>query len=301
MFLIMNMLFSLLGVSTSCSKEDQKKDKAEKAWIVTQDIAKMQPQKLNVTDPISTSLQKSVEKETSLKEPKTVESDILPELPDNGHFPIDPFVTAGTGIPERPIVKDIMKKSEGKIQVIEFFNYPCPGCANLDPMLQAWLKTKPKEVNFIRIPVIFNENWVIFAKLYYAIEALADKNHIKNKQQLHGDFIEVVQTNPEIGHDLKALQAFFIQKKLLKKEEAPKVFLERLDSFNVTTDYQLAYMVNTIPTFVIQGKNKMYLTMALMAGSQENIFPVLNYLIAKDKLETKNLQNTNKNSEAVNS
>ena len=33
-----------------------------------------------------------------------------------------------------------------KIEVIEFFSYGCPHCADLEPVMQGWMKTMPPDV-----------------------------------------------------------------------------------------------------------------------------------------------------------
>src|SRR4029453_13726029 len=44
-----------------------------------------------------------------------------------------------------------------KIEVIEFFSYGCPHCGEFEPLLQGWLKTMPADVQFPRIPAMFQE------------------------------------------------------------------------------------------------------------------------------------------------
>ena len=44
-----------------------------------------------------------------------------------------------------------------KIEVIEFFSYGCPHCNDLEPYLQAWVKTLPPDVQFRRVPVMFQD------------------------------------------------------------------------------------------------------------------------------------------------
>jgi len=51
-----------------------------------------------------------------------------------------------------------------KIEVIEFFSYACPHCAEFEPALQEWLKHKPKDVDFKEVPMVFRENWKPTAK-----------------------------------------------------------------------------------------------------------------------------------------
>ena len=69
--------------------------------------------------------------------------------------------------------------SGAKIEVLEFFFYGCPHCNNLQPSLEAWLKRKPADVEFRRMPAVFQDGWVPLTKAYYAIEAmgLVDKLH----------------------------------------------------------------------------------------------------------------------------
>ena len=43
-------------------------------------------------------------------------------------------------------------ESGAKVEVIEFFWYGCPHCNALQPSLHAWLKRKPADVEFRRIP-----------------------------------------------------------------------------------------------------------------------------------------------------
>lgn len=77
--------------------------------------------------------------------------------------------------------------SGNKIEVIEFFWYGCPHCYNLQPSLEAWLKKKPADVEFKRVPAVFQESWVPLTRAYYAIEAmgLVDKLHPEVFSALH--------------------------------------------------------------------------------------------------------------------
>ena len=59
-----------------------------------------------------------------------------------------------------------------KVEVIEFFWYGCPHCYHFEPDLNAWLKTKPDDVVFIRQPAVFNERWAAHAKMFYTADDL---------------------------------------------------------------------------------------------------------------------------------
>src|SRR5690606_40335280 len=43
----------------------------------------------------------------------------------------------------------------GKIEVAEVFGYTCPHCANFDPILEAWAKRQPADVNLVLVPGAF--------------------------------------------------------------------------------------------------------------------------------------------------
>jgi thiol:disulfide interchange protein DsbA len=58
----------------------------------------------------------------------------------------------------------------GKVQVIEFFSIGCPHCAEFEPYLQGWLKTKPANVTVLRLPASFNPFFKLMGRAYYALE-----------------------------------------------------------------------------------------------------------------------------------
>src|SRR5215213_2292043 len=59
-----------------------------------------------------------------------------------------------------------------KVEVIEFFSYACPHCQTLESPLAGWLKRKPADVEFRRVPVVFRDDWAPLARLYYTLEAM---------------------------------------------------------------------------------------------------------------------------------
>src|SRR5688500_18117858 len=67
----------------------------------------------------------------------------------------------------------------GKVELIEFFSYACPHCHSLSGPLATWLKRKPADVEFKRVPAVFNDTWLQYARVYYTLEALGllDKLH----------------------------------------------------------------------------------------------------------------------------
>ncbi len=73
-------------------------------------------------------------------------------------------------------LKNQQPTESGKnIEVLEFFSYGCPHCGELEPQLQAWLKTKPADVTFRRVPVMFQPRWENLAKIYYTLDAMGEE------------------------------------------------------------------------------------------------------------------------------
>ena len=76
-----------------------------------------------------------------------------------------------------------------KIEVLEFFWYGCIHCYNLEPQIDTWLKKLPSDVQFRRVPAVFNERWALDAAIFYAMEAMGvlDKLHRPLFDAIHKD------------------------------------------------------------------------------------------------------------------
>jgi len=160
-----------------------------------------------------------------------------------------------------------------KIEVIEFFWYGCPHCYSFEPLLTAWLKTKPENVEFIRIPAVFSEQWGKHAKAYFTAEALGVVDKV------HGDLFDGVQEKKELETE-DQLAKFFA---LHGVKEAD--FREAYNSFMVDSKMRQApalaakYGITGVPAIIVNGK---YRTNGTLAGSQEKMIDVINTLIKKE-------------------
>ena len=101
-------------------------------------------------------------------------------------------------------------ESGSKVEVMEFFWYGCPHCYNLQPALEAWLKRKPADVEFRRIPAVFQDSWVPLTRAYYTIEAmgLVDKLHQEVFTALHKQRVRLQDDQPRSQPSPLAMQAF---------------------------------------------------------------------------------------------
>ncbi len=165
-----------------------------------------------------------------------------------------------------------------KVEVIEFFWYGCPHCYSFEPSLSKWLKTKPANVEFIRIPAVFSEEWGKHAKAYFTAEALGVIDAV------HGDLFDGIQQAKQVGkHELETedqLAKFFAAHGVKEAD-----FREAYNSFMVDSKMRQApalaakYGITGVPAIIVNGK---YRTNGTLAGSQEKMIDVINTLIKKE-------------------
>jgi thiol:disulfide interchange protein DsbA len=161
-----------------------------------------------------------------------------------------------------------------KIEVIEFFWYGCPHCYDFEPLLNKWKETLPKNVEFIRQPAAFSEEWTKHAKAYYTAEALGVVDKI------HADFFDAVQNKGEKLQTEEDLAKFFVAHGVKEAD-----FHEAYNSFPVDAKLRQApalaarYGITGVPAIIINGK---YKTNGKVAGSHEKMIEVMNQLIQQE-------------------
>jgi len=165
----------------------------------------------------------------------------------------------------------------GKIEVIEFFWYGCPHCYALEPAVNAWLKTAPKDVVFKRVPAFPSESWGRDAVMFYTLEAmgLLDKYHDKVFDAIHKDKVNFAN---------KAKRDEWLKANGID----PAKYAEVEKSFTVVTKVARArqmtqsYKVDSVPRFIVNGK---YVTSGEQAGGNDRIFPVIDQIATMARKE----------------
>lgn len=166
-------------------------------------------------------------------------------------------------------------QSGDKIEVIEFFWYGCPHCFKFEPHIQAWLKNKADDVNFIRIPAVLNPNWAIHAKAYYTLELMG------KAEELHGKLFDAIHRDKRQLFDRDSIADFVAANGVDRKR-----FLSTMRSFAVegkmAQSIQAAknYQISGVPTLIVNGK---YVTDARRAGGNGSIIKVIDFLIEKER------------------
>ena len=160
-----------------------------------------------------------------------------------------------------------------KIEVIEFFWYGCPHCYNLEPFLEPWAKKLPPDVQFRRVPAVFNARWEHDARIFYTFEALGvlDRVHEKFFNAIHRDGLRT--------DDPEALAQW-----LQRSGIDPKKFNETMKSFTVISrtgrakQMSIAYAIDGTPAMAVQGK---YTVSAEQGGSREGMLQTVSYLVGE--------------------
>ncbi len=160
-----------------------------------------------------------------------------------------------------------------QIEVREIFWYGCPACNRLEPALNAWLKKGlPKNAAFRRTPGVL-EGWVSHARLYYTLEKLGVV------ELHHGAVFDAIHKEGQTLDSADSAAGF-----LGRRGVDAKKFRAAWDSYNVRYKLELAQQyyreagVGSVPSFVVDGR---YVTNVRLAGGEDQIFPLLEHLVAR--------------------
>jgi thiol:disulfide interchange protein DsbA len=142
--------------------------------------------------------------------------------------------------------------SGSQVEVLEFFSYACSHCDAFEPILNTWLSSKPKAVNFKHVPAVFNKRMIPLAQLYYTLE------ETDNLGKLHAKVYDAIHRQGKNLSDRATIMEWVASQGVdMKKFEAS------YDSFSVGTQTQRAmqmtrtYRIPGTPYLVVNGK---YLT-----------------------------------------
>ncbi len=161
-----------------------------------------------------------------------------------------------------------------QVELTEVFMYQCPHCFSFEPFIESVLQNQPQEMNFVRLPAIFNNVAKLHAQAFYASQAMG------NWDALHVPLFKEIHTNRNLMPTEDKLLDF-IESQGIDRD----LFRTALKSFEVDSkvrdaqDLNAAYQIGSVPTLVINGK---YVTSGSMVGNTDKLRSVVNYLVAKE-------------------
>jgi thiol:disulfide interchange protein DsbA len=168
--------------------------------------------------------------------------------------------------PQQPV------EAKGKVEVLEFFWYGCPHCYTLEPLLEKWVAQLPADVQFRRVPAVFNDNWARDAAIFYTFEALGVL------ERLHRPFFDAIHRDRLSTRDPVSRNDW-----LQKNGVDVKRFEDAYKSFGVQTKVRraqqlsVAYRIDGTPALAVHGR---YTISAEQARTQARMLSIADYLVA---------------------
>jgi len=161
-----------------------------------------------------------------------------------------------------------------KVVVTEIFWYGCPHCFRFEPYVERWAAGLPDGVVFEQVPSSLNPRWTELARAYYAFKMMGVL------EQTHKAIFDAIHLKRQRLDSLDSIAAFAAS---LGLDE--KVFRENYASFPVETQVrknmqkEKRYGHRGVPAVIVNGK---YLVSASLAGSNERMIQIMNFLVAQE-------------------
>ena len=197
-------------------------------------------------------------------------------LPSATHAQAEPYV-AGSHYTE--LRNPVKTRDPAKIEVIEVFWYGCGFCFSFQPLIENWAANAADDVDFVRMPAMWNQLMGIHAQAFYTAEAL--------------DALDIMHEH--------IFTAYHIERNRLQSEDqiadlfadhgiAEADFRTTFNSFGVRTRVNQvrsrmpAYQVQSTPNIVVNGKY-LVTTNQTTVLTQHDMLAVVDFLVQKERRE----------------
>jgi thiol:disulfide interchange protein DsbA len=161
-----------------------------------------------------------------------------------------------------------------KVVVTEIFWYGCPHCFRFEPYVDRWAAGLPDGVVFEQVPSSLNPRWTELARAYYAFKMMGAL------EQTHKALFDAIHVKRQRLDSLDSIAEFAADRGLDEK-----VFREDYFSFPVETQIrknvqkEKRYGHRGVPAVIVNGK---YLVTASLAGSNERMIQMMDFLVAQE-------------------
>lgn len=178
------------------------------------------------------------------------------------------------GTDYQAIAEPVKTTHPDKVVVTEMFWYGCPHCFRFEPYVDRWAASLPDGVVFEQVPSALNPRWTEHARAYYSFEIMGVLDRV------HRALFDAIHVERQRLNSLDTLAAFAAAQGLDEK-----AFREHYFSFPVETQIrknvqkEKRYGHRGVPAVIVNGK---YLVSASLAGSNERMIEIMNYLVARE-------------------
>jgi thiol:disulfide interchange protein DsbA len=169
--------------------------------------------------------------------------------------------------------------SGDKIELVEAFSYLCTHCNTFEPYIQGWIKRKPDNVEFRRIPVVFGrDSWELYARGYVTA------NLMNVPAEAHIAMMDRLWKEKKIMRSMDELADFYSQYGLDKDK-----FLSTSRSFAVDSKIRKdqvavkSFGITGTPALVLNGKYRISGNAAV--ANYDVLLDVVDYLIEMETAE----------------
>lgn len=173
----------------------------------------------------------------------------------------------------------VRTRDRSKVEVVEVFWYGCGHCYHFEPIINPWKLTLASDVDFYRSPAMWGGAMKLHAQAFYAAEALGVL------ETMHTPLFVTLNVERKPLNTPEQIADLFSDYGVDREKT-----LKTLSSFGVLSQVRQAdararsYKISGTPEMVINGK---YRVTAKLAGSQEKMLDVANFLIEKERQRLK--------------
>lgn len=170
---------------------------------------------------------------------------------------------------------------KGKIEVVEVFSYACPHCAHFQPLIGAWKKKIPADVNFIYMHAAGGGAWERFARGFYAAES--KKILPRTHEAIFKSIFEAREMTPNASLD--EIADFYVKYGVNKQNFLDTMMSKAInDKVAKSTQFSIRTGANSTPTIVVNGK---YRISATQDRGQEGMIKTIDFIIARERTAMK--------------
>jgi protein dithiol oxidoreductase (disulfide-forming) len=185
-----------------------------------------------------------------------------------------PLVVRGADLMEdvdyRVIPKQQLSDTE-RIEVVYFFYYGCTWCYQFEPYVADWMKNKPTDVSFRRVPALRTSKWITLTRAFYAYEVLdlLPRLHAATFRAFHRE---------EVNLQSESTLFDWVEKQGVDRKRFEEVFQSEAVTARVMNSQALtnAFEVESTPSIAVDGR---YLTSSGMTGGVAQLITVAEALI----------------------
>ena len=165
-------------------------------------------------------------------------------------------------------------EAKDEVVVYEFFGYLCPHCNTFQPYMKSFEEKKADNVKLVRVPVIFQPMWKIYAQSYYTAEAMG------LLEQTHQAMFDAIHKQRRQFRSIEQIADWYASSFGVDRDK----FLSTANSFVIDnllrqSDKMMRAMnIRSTPTLVVDGQFK---PKADALKTRAELMQVVDYLVAK--------------------